>query len=570
MHCPKCNTENSSQSHSCNSCSAPLYIAVLKEIGKNDAVTMHYVFEGGARVGRHYDNSIVLLDYSVSRNHARIDYLKGKFVIQDLSSSNGVLVNDVRVRRKEINDFDRIMLGNVLLLFRTSGFKEIKDEPFFYTQERFIEAIQDISKSKESETPLSKTLEIAANFALSLTGAERGIILLYDSNGELQPAFCGNISEQTFGMDEFDISRSAMEEAEKSGEMLIQESIQDQHKFKASQSIRALKLTAIICLPLKSPRIVNMATQRAKNVHEKSLQGTMFGVLYLDSRQALKGLPQHRRDMLQILADQTSLAIENAILQEELVENEDMKGQIQAAKEVQQRLFPQREFSHPRFEMAYQFQAAQHVGGDYLGFIPLSESRFLLAIGDVVGKGLPAGLVVMTLYGGLYSEISHQQDIRKIIDSLDRLIYDYTAGKVFVTFFLAILDLEANELEFMNAGHNPPLLRNRHNETWQELRAGGVPLGVDPSTKRVVQKCSLDKDDIILFYTDGLVEAHDTKNQLFGMPRLKQAITNWLVSKEQEELNGKELTQVLFKKLRYYTNNRPLDDDTTMMTVIMK
>src|SRR5574341_628443 len=126
MQCNHCGTENPAQFSYCAECGLPLFLAVLKEIsepsggtsGAAGAIRSHHIFANGATIGRHYDNTIILHDPALSRFHARLDYQNGRFYIQDLSSSNGVFVNDAKVRRREIKDFDRLMLGETMLLFR--------------------------------------------------------------------------------------------------------------------------------------------------------------------------------------------------------------------------------------------------------------------------------------------------------------------------------------------------------------------------------------------------------------------------------------------------------------------
>ncbi|NUO78704.1 SpoIIE family protein phosphatase [candidate division KSB1 bacterium] len=570
MLCSKCHAENPSRFHHCGECGSPLFLAMLKEIGDTVSPTTYHIFSSGATLGRHFDNTIVLLDYSISRYHARIDFQDGKFFIQDLSSSNGVRVNEVRVKRRELKDFDRLTMGKVLLLFRTSSLTEEEIERNLPTQDRFLAAIKDINQSAKSAAISHHILEIAAEFAISLTRAERAIIFLYDKNLKLHPAVFHNVGQQELERDEFEVCRSAMQEAEHHGEMLIREELLHDPRFNANQSIQALQLNTIICLPLKSPHAVEISTTHDAEERELYVKGVLFGMLYLDSRKPLKGMPQYRKTMLQVLADQTSLAIENAILQREMAEKKKLKQQMGAAKAAQLRLFPEPSFSHARFDMAYHYAAAQQIGGDYLTFLPLSETRFLFAIGDVVGKGLPAGLVVMTVHGGLYSEISHQEDIPAMMRSLDRLVHEYAEGKVFVTFFIAVLDVEKMTLQYANAGHNPPLLHRSMRGEWLELRAAGVPLGLNANAARTAELLQLMPGDFITFYTDGITEAHDENRKQFGLEGVKKVLSNWLAAQARtpEALHG--FLNAVVERVRHFTNNKPPEDDTTIMAVMMK
>ncbi len=548
-----------------------LFLAVLKEIGKEDAtrgaIKSHYIFTTGATIGRHHDNTVILQDPSLSRFHARIDYQNDKFYIQDLSSSNGVLVNDVKVRRREIKDFDRITLGETMLLFRAGEPGTTIAPMLLQTQEDFLAAVNGMSQRAQNAAFSNEVLEIAARFAIKITRAERAVIFLYDNNRQLQPAVFHNVTNSDVHHDEFEVSRSALAEAEDTGEMIIREACLDDPRYQFNESIQALQLNTILCLPLKSPHAVEQMT--ITETSGQPTKGVMFGVLYLDSRRPLKGMPQHRRTMLQVLADQMALTLENALLQKEMREKRQISRQIRAAKDVQQRLFPSPSFSHAQFDMAYHYAPAQQVGGDYVAFQPLSDSRFLFAIGDVVGKGLPAGLVVMTVHGGLYSEISHHTDLLKLVRSLDRLIYEYAQSKVFVTFFACILDTDTMQLEYLGAGHNPPLFFCRAGDKWQELTSAGIPLGVAPDAERRVESIPLKRGDLLTLYTDGITETRDAAKKQFGKEGLKKVLSNWLLSPDGKRVLPELITAVL-ARAQHFSNYQPFNDDTTLMAVAVK
>ncbi len=593
MHCHHCRVENPAQFSYCAECGLPLFLAVLKEISQHDggAVRSHHIFANGgaATIGRHHDNAVILHDLLLSRFHARIDYQNGRFYIQDLSSSNGIFVNDAKVRRREIKDFDRITLGETMLLFRVppggtiSAFDPEKPErlrpagalepfsgPLLQTQEEFFATVKGMSQRAKSAAVSNEVLEIAARFAVKITRAERAVIFLYDDNHKLQPVAFHNVRPSDVHHDQFEVSRSALAEAEESGEMVIREECLKNPRYRHHQSIQALQLNTILCLPLKSSPPLEAVTPPDGESDPPHAKSAMLGVFYLDSRRALQGMPQHRRTMLQVLADQIALTLESALLQKERREQKLLNKQIRAAKEAQQRLFPPPSFSCAHFAMAYHYVPAQQIGGDYLTFLPLSESRFLFAIGDVVGKGLPAGLVAMTLHGGLYSEISHHTDLLPLVRNLDRLIYEYAQGKIFVTFFAGMLDTGTMQLEYTCAGHNPPLLYCCAGQTWRELSAAGMPLGVNPHIERAVEMTALQSGDLLTLYTDGITEARDRAKKQLGKAGLKKVLSSWLVSRPQEKPALTELVTAVFGRVQHFTNHQPLEDDATLMAVAVK
>ncbi len=579
MQCDHCRAENPAQFSYCAECGLALFSAVLKEISEpGGAIRSHYIFANGATIGRHHDNTVILHDPLLSRFHARLDYQNGRFYIQDLSSSNGVFVNDAKVRRRELNDFDRLMLGETMLLFRVpqSGAIGIANtqrpftNPLLHTQEEFLAAVEGMSQRAQNAAFSNEVLEIAARFAIKITRAERAVIFLYDNNRRLQPAVFHNVTPGDVHHDQFEVSRSALAEAENTGEMVIREGCLTDPRYKFNQSIQALQLNTIICLPLKSSHPIEALTLPEAKAGKPADKGMIFGMLYLDSRRVLKGLPQHRRTMLQVLADQAALTIANALLQREMREKHQLNKQIRAAKDMQQRLFPPPSFSHAHFEMAYHYTPAQQIGGDYLAFLPLSETRFLFAIGDVVGKGLPAGLVVMTVHGGLCSEISHHTDLLPLVRNLDRLIYEYAQGKVFVTFFAGVLDAVTMQLEYTRAGHHPPLLYCPDGAQWRELSTAGMPLGLNPNVRRAAETITLQSGDLLMLYTDGITEARDNAKKQFGKKGLKEVLSSWLASPDQKKPPLTDLVNAVFGRVQHFIDYRPLEDDTTLMAVVVK
>ena len=570
MLCNNCRAENPAPTSHCGTCGSPLIVAVLEELTAGRAVHSHYVFATGATIGRHQDNSITLDDPQLSRFHSRIDYTNGKFFIEDLNSRNGILVNDVKIRQREIRDLDRITLGRVLLRFRTGDLSKYSAEPILQTQDVFLAALRNMSQKAETAVLSDEMLEIAAKLALNLTHAERAVIFLYDNNRELQPAVFHDAMHSELHRNAFEVSHSTIAEAETTGEMVMREDCLNDPRYEHHQSIQDLQLNTIICLPLKSVRPVETSTLHDGEAADAPVKGVLFGVLYLDSRRALKVLPQHRRTMLEVLAELVSLTIENAMLQKEMRAEKGFKKQIRAATDVLERLFPQPVFSHPRVDMACHFAPAHSIGGDYLAFLPLSDSRFLFAIGDVAGKGLPAGLIAMTVHGGLYAETTHHADLLTSIHHLDQLLHEYARGKVFVTFFAGVLDLDRMQLEYTSAGHNPPLLYSAADDQWRELVAAGIPLGVDPDAEREVVTIELQAGDLITLYTDGVTEARGLDDKQFGKEGLKKVLNNWLLAPRGAKPSLLELVSAVAARVQHFTDYQPPQDDKTLMAMAIK
>jgi sigma-B regulation protein RsbU (phosphoserine phosphatase) len=141
---------------------------------------------------------------------------------------------------------------------------------------------------------------------------------------------------------------------------------------------------------------------------------------------------------------------------------------------------------------------------------------------------------------------------------------------VFVTFFAGVLDTETMQLEYTNAGHNPPLLYSRAGENWQELAAAGMPLGVNPDIKRAVETISLQSGDLLALYTDGITEARDRAKKQLSKEGLKKVLSSWLISPADEKPPLTELVNAVFARVQHFTGYQALEDDTTLMAVAVK
>jgi serine phosphatase RsbU (regulator of sigma subunit) len=177
------------------------------------------------------------------------------------------------------------------------------------------------------------------------------------------------------------------------------------------------------------------------------------------------------------------------------------------------------------WQIAPYYQPAREVGGDFYDFHLLSEGRLGVVLGDATGKGVPAALVMSTTCGMLrlaaraLGSPSHGELLAHVNETLLARITNNT----FVTCFYGVLDPEDGTLRYANAGHDSPYMHRSNNEA-DELRARGMPLGLMPGMEYEEKQIPLQRGESVLFYSDGLVEAHDRKGEMFGFPRLRALI----------------------------------------------
>jgi serine phosphatase RsbU (regulator of sigma subunit) len=231
------------------------------------------------------------------------------------------------------------------------------------------------------------------------------------------------------------------------------------------------------------------------------------------------------------------------------------------ARSIQQASLPEEvpELEDWRIDPFY--QPAREVGGDFYDFHLLPEGKLGLVVGDATGKGVPAALVMSTTCGMLQSTARAlgSPSPGEVLAQVNETLVARVPTNMFVTCFYAIFEPESGSLRYANAGHDPPHVR-RSDDNAEELRARGMPLGLMPGMGYEEEVASLREGESVLFYSDGLVEAHDPQGEMFGFPRLRA-----LVAKHGEKGS---LADFLMEELYSFVEEGwEQEDDITLLTL---
>ena len=232
--------------------------------------------------------------------------------------------------------------------------------------------------------------------------------------------------------------------------------------------------------------------------------------------------------------------------------------EIRARERIEQASLPKEVPELEGWHLAPYYRSAKEVGGDFYDFHLLSEGKLGLAVGDATGKGVPAALVMSTTCGMLRLAARSLSSPGEMLQRVNEALHPSIPPNVFVTCFYAHLDPESGSLRYPNAGHDLPYL-------WQsgeceELRAKGMPLGLMPGMRYEEKEITLEADEAALFYSDGLVEAHDPKGEMFGFPRLRE-----LVAEHGEK---RSLEEALLEELYSFVGEGwEQEDDITLLTL---
>jgi serine phosphatase RsbU (regulator of sigma subunit) len=233
--------------------------------------------------------------------------------------------------------------------------------------------------------------------------------------------------------------------------------------------------------------------------------------------------------------------------------------ELRLARSIQRASLPKEVPTLEGWQISPFYRPAREVGGDFYDFHPLSEGRLGLVVGDATGKGVPAALVMSTTCGMLRLAAQSSSSPGEMLQRVNETLFPYIPSNMFVTCFYAILDPKSASLRYANAGHDLPYLQRGRGEA-KELRARGMPLGLMPSMSYEEKEIELDVGEGVFFYSDGLVEAHDPKGEMFGFPRLRA-----LIAEHDEE---RSLGGFLMEELYAFVGEGwEQEDDITLLTL---
>lgn len=291
------------------------------------------------------------------------------------------------------------------------------------------------------------------------------------------------------------------------------------------------------------------------------LQNETKGVILLGPR--LRGGEYRKADLefLYSLGNLAIISIENARLFRDAIEKQRLEDELNIAREIQQGLLPSEIPSVPGFEIAGINVPSYQVGGDYYDVLQHSEKDFVVAIGDVSGKGTPASLLMAGVQAVLRTIAPLHLPMPVATGRMNELICMNTHGGKFITFFWGVLETDSRTMRYVNAGHNPPLLI-RKNGSLEKLEEGGLILGIMKSIPTYQEGVvTFEHGDILLMYTDGVSEAMNPENVDFSEAALES------VTKEARHCSAKEIIAKIQEALEVHTKGSPQSDDITMLVM---
>jgi serine phosphatase RsbU (regulator of sigma subunit) len=520
------------------------------------------------RIGRAPDNNLVLRDSRISRNHAQISERDGQLILEDLGSRHGVWVNGERIDKiRMIEGSERVEFGvkdgyQVHVTRSGDELHKLLAKPIPGETGRAgsanlekLRAVLEVGRSLQSSFSVDDVLNTVLDAALAVTGADRGFLLLFDADRELQVRSARAAGGADLAPGDLRVPRQLIQHALESRRDLFSMSFDPTalDGYSPGNTIADLELRSVVCIPLVH---VNIGTSTATQL--LTVAQANAGILYMDSRISAVDLGGGNRELLQTLAIEASTVLENARLLEEERGRQRMEEELNVARRIQQSLMPRKLPDEGWFVVCGSSVPSHQVGGDYFDVAPIGSDTWSMVVADVAGKGVSSALLASFLQGAFLSA-SSTTDIPEVLSRLNTFLSDRAEHGKYATLFYSKLD-GTGLLTYSNAGHCAPLLV-RMNGTTEELKATSMPVGLAPQTEFHLAHRDLAPGDRIVLYTDGITEATNDADEFFGLRRLRSAI------KRHVNLRCCELHDAIQKAVAEFTGGAEQSDDLTLVVV---
>jgi serine phosphatase RsbU (regulator of sigma subunit) len=425
-------------------------------------------------------------------------------------------------------------------------------------QIRIYRHLYEVGKKLNATLNLGKILQIATQFVLYQLNFERCVALLYGPeakafyveahDGYYEEASQARVTDLRFSVDDPLLALILAD----SDQVICAEGCDHPELLALGQ---ILEMAEFIAFPLGGEAQQPIGLLIVGNMANNSASHTQ---IQADS-EFVVGLANFVSQVATAIHMRREIQVREQRLKQEAHARERFEQELHVARRIQQASLPEAVPALEGWEITPRYRPAREVGGDFFDFLELEDGRLGLVVGDATGKGVPAALVMSTTCGmlravGQASDYSPGEVLQRVNEALSARI----PASMFVTCFYGVLEPKSGHFAYANAGHDLPYVRRGGDA--EELMARGMPLGLMPGMSYEEKEIVLGTGDRALFYSDGLVEAHNPEGEMFGFPRLQA-----LVAKRDE---GEPLVDFLMEELYSFTGDGwEQEDDITLVTL---
>jgi serine phosphatase RsbU (regulator of sigma subunit) len=549
-------------------------MAVLRVEQKHEKPYEVDLTKESVTIGRSSTNDMVFNHLSLSRHHARIFRQDDHYQVEDSGSRNGTFLNGVRLRNPaSLKHGDVIQLGEVMIRYVEAMGDKLKvtdtspalgfeatymidtdemnirryvqdaissqsliQQPARGAEENIWPALNQAANALITHYPLEKLVEVIMDIVFQAVVSDRGALIMLDPQDRTQLQL--KVVRNSVGNQGLQISRTIIDEVMRNKKAVLTVDAQSDDRFEASQSIQMQGIRSIICVPLWNNRDV-------------------IGLVYIDNLISRRTFTQSDLRLVALIANMAAVKIENVLLLEEQLEKKRIEEQLAVAAQIQRRLLPQTNPELPAYQIYGVNRSCYQIGGDYYDFIPKEDGQLAIIIADVSGKGVGAALLMAAFQASIRTLIKTVKNPAELIEQLNIVMKENSPSNKYITVFYGELDSKSHTFHYVNAGHNPPIFFKGKEATL--LTACGPVVGIIPGARYESRKITLDRFDLLFFYTDGVTECQAPDGSEFG----EEGVIRFLERYYQEDAD--DLTQLLENHIREFSHGASLLDDTTLI-----
>ena len=513
-------------------------------------------------IGRSARNDLWTDDPFTSRLHAEIRQRGTDFWLSDMGSANGTYFNSVRLTTSVVlRDRDVVKVGETEIIFieneetsplrkqtgvliapqifgdqlqpeatimptssqatnvavsrllssidlnqtTTDGFHKIADNP-----SEVLAVISRVSLALLSSLSLDETLHRVLDSIFEALPADQGYLMLFERNADTKQdeLICKarkmRKPKPNFETEDVKISHSISELVLGQGKSVLTSDAQHDPRFQSHQSVVLSGIRSVMAVPLM-------------------MDSKVLGMIYVDSSFGTNRFTESQLELLTLIAGVASIRIENARLLDVQVEQKRLANELSVASEIQLGLHPATSPAIEGYDLVGVSFPCYEVGGDYYDFIDRKNGKWVVALGDVSGKGTGAALLMSSLHAAVRAHITTPAAAPHVVAQINQYIHDNTPSNRYITFFYSELDPVTHQLSYVNAGHNAPILV-RASGAVERLDEGGLPVGLMPFVKYFEITVQLYPGDVFIIYSDGVTESVNEQEEEFDEPRLIEVI----------------------------------------------
>ncbi len=519
------------------------------------------------------DNSVALTDGRISRRCAAIVMDDSGYHLDDLGNRYGVFVNGAKVQQEPLRDGDQIGFGiddSYHVVFHVGSAPDVPAQPEVASLLTRIGTLSDLASSGtsgglsklnllleassllHSQLPLDSVLGSMLDHAISITHADRGLLIEPDASGVMRVHLARSNKGENLAPEAINPSQTAVNQAISKQNSVITEDLNLAGlDLKSAESVVVQGLRAVVAIPL-------YASSRAVADTGGDLKhGTLLGVIYLDSRR-IAAFSAIDRQILDALGGQAASILDNARLVEKERERQRLEQELSIARTIQQALVPHGLHDFPHLAVTGVHTPCTEVGGDYFDVVPVDEDRTAFLIADVSGKGLGAALLTTMLQGAL-SGLSMGADPVKVFNHVNKFLCRHNEVGRYATMFIGIVGRDGM-LEYIKAGHPSPLLL-RKGQVTELYSEGSFPVGLIPEADYESARMQLEPEDTLFLFSDGVTEAENPNHDLFEVSGLSQALEG------KVDVPVETLQQSVLEAVSAFSRGASQSDDITLLVV---